>query len=268
MVKRLFWNRKGVDPSLFLEPLFVILIAAVVFSLLFARLHDIGSSTSFEKQFFAVDIALAVDSLQALKPGINARVEYLIPEFNVLLDDDSVLVYDSSPEDARKFWITRDNVLSIKEGSVPKNRRFSLFKSGNYFGIGDFDVNGVFCPEGRVDFKGSLDYDALSELGDSAVKIFSGDVSIYARAKETRPVLKVYFVGNSSLLACRIVKELKDEAIEGFAIVPLSAELVGPDDELAVLKEEESALFFDLPRSARDPLVRSRIGDVIRRILG
>jgi hypothetical protein len=269
-------DKRGVEIQF--RTAFEMAIAAIVLIMFMKNLYGVGSTVVFQEQTIVDDVGLALDALQAVRPDVNVVTSYQMPaKFGVEIASKRVTVFEKKPEDGRVFWFTEDPDFSYSYGAFPAQAKLQtliFFKIGNSAGVLKPEqsypkLSLPYCKPGsfskvRVQFESQ----SIASIGSQPVEIYSGGATIFAAVESGTPIVKVFVNNNpdSAELACNIVQSLFKTLpnLEGYAIVPLNAELMSRDDpRLAVASASGLAAFVQLSLPGVDSRTQAGIAQGI-----
>lgn len=266
-------NKRGLEMQL--RTAFEMAVAAMVLIMLFKNLYGLGSSAVIQERTLADDVGLLMDALQTVRPDVNLVTDYNFPaKFGIAIESKKVTVFEKKPDDGQIFWFTEDPDYKFTYNTFPskdQSQVLTFFKTGNSVGVAqNIQPNLVlpYCKTGAKKVRADFESQAIASIGKDAVEIFSGDARVFAAIETGTPVVKVFVNSNpeSAELACNIVQGLFKSIpnLEGFAIIPLNAELMHKDDpRLAVVSTSGLAAFVQLSLPSVDSGVQASVGQGI-----
>ncbi|MBS3148892.1 hypothetical protein J4219_08495 [Candidatus Woesearchaeota archaeon] len=221
--------KKGSIIDIVMQPLFVTMVAlGIVLVILLRSVYSIGSSTGFEEQFYAVDAALLIDSIQAVRSDANLEVKYGVPM--------GARVTSSKVEVASKSFPFSSSNYQLTGGTIGPNSR--IVRSGSTISVStaplalplpicvdNLDVRGVHSD--------NLEY--LRGMDVSPVDVVTGNIRVRASLNPSQVrALKVYVKDSelSKQLGCKIASRLvpKIAGLESVSIVPIYRALLSSSD--------------------------------------
>lgn len=255
-----FTSRRGTVADIVLSPTFVtILVLGFVFFRILGLVMDIGTSTAYDKHFYATDIGLLVDSLQAVYPDISLNVEYALPiAFAAKIAKGETSV--SLPrEEAAVFYYLEDPRYTSLDVTLVDKSPYQFQKRGFSLFVGEEPLYATpVCPNLEQTLAATIDSRALAEL-DSGVQLVSGDATIFAHTTDTSNAI-IYTNTNptSATVACTILQLIsRHPDVLGFAVVPLNPALLDDSDpRKKTALDPGVSLYVESPRI--DPFALSR----------
>lgn len=221
--------KKGTIVDIILEPLFVTMVAlGIVLVILLRSVYSIGSSTGFEEQFYAVDAALLIDSIQAVRSDANVEVNYGVP-FSAQIKSGEVEVKIKS------FPFSLSN-YQMSEGTIGSSSR--IIRSGSSISVSNAAL-ALPLPKcvDSLDVKGVVSDNVpyLRSMDAEPVTVVTGDVTVKAFLKPSElKSLKIYVKDSekSKQLGCKIASRLapKIAGLESIAIIPIYPSLLSSSD--------------------------------------
>lgn len=239
-----------------LMPMFAIGVAVLVLTTVGFKIYELGSSTEFEKQFYATDAGLLIDSLYAIRPDTNVYVDYLLPSsYGLNLRRNNVIVYRNQIKDGQRFWFNEDVDYTFHYKTFAPGRdtgSITLGRHGTTIGAIEPSLTPTpFC-EYQHNRRAAIEFDhrAVSSIGAEPVQLATGS-DLWIRAQHGTPRIIIYTNTNprSADYGCALLHALYEAIpdIEAYAIIPVNQQLIHPDDPRALLApSSRTAVFADI----------------------
>ncbi len=262
-------NKRANILDLVLQPLFVTIVAlGMVLLMILSSIHDIQSSTAYEKRFYAADAALLIDSLFALPKDANVETKYILPDFGLKAEHNTVTIL---PDERQNFYFTGDSLYSFRAAEFPEKTGTLLFyKTGNTVGIEKSSFNPNFnmpyCEPVEGKLKATVDYRAT--IGNIPALIIAGDALASIRLNSGgEQIVKIYVnsVKESEQIACYLSREFSDTFGTNTAVIPVNTQLLAVDDPRIMLKGTTPAFFIDIYGIPDDATSKAKIMQAVKK---
>ncbi|MBW3019541.1 hypothetical protein KY329_05150 [Candidatus Woesearchaeota archaeon] len=228
--------------------IFALLILFVIYFIgIYSNITPKAVREDFRERLYSSDIALTLDSMQALRRDLSAEMAYYLPEdLHAVIQPHRVLVYEQSPSTGEEFGFTINPEFNFPERSE-QDLQFHMARSGESMFVSESRINhldNIICPEikpvtGRVSVSPSF----FPSAADYLVNTFS----TVDYANEPSGGAFVGFIpgrGGVEILAnedgrglgCRIMKAfIRDHQFADINVIPVYGDFFRSDDARAGL---------------------------------
>ncbi|PIN75265.1 hypothetical protein COV18_03685 [Candidatus Woesearchaeota archaeon CG10_big_fil_rev_8_21_14_0_10_37_12] len=239
------------------SPLIMIALGVFVLVIVLVQVNKLGSSTDYQENFYARDLALHLDSIYAVRKDVNLATTYELPtQFNTLFNSGEIKLYQDSPLTGKTFWYNQDyqykplNNLNI----AGRTREYLHFaRQGNKISISADKPklsNNPYCEPDNKKFnletiRSQTAFDNIEE----GTELVTGDLTVYVKLTQGEPELTVYTSQhtNTIMIACTITQKLYGTLpkITEHVILPVNKKYLSADDiRRSITDSEEPALLI------------------------
>ena len=238
-------NKRGDAQELVLSHTFVTVLAlGVVLPMMLYYVYSVYEDTHFEKQYLAVNLALALDAVQSVNGNLDVIIapQKFTDKFSYLITKNKVEVFEKEdePGSGRYYFALRKD-LNFQQEILQKNEEQVLpriTKLGNNLEVSDVNtlnsrksIHTIECPAEETEVKKIFIKDTL--LGTKFKDLLSqsyfivnseneSDTNIITSSedrKDGKNILKVYIADNKSeRLACEVLNSIADKLLADFRI--------------------------------------------------
>lgn len=253
--------------DIMLTPTFVIIIAiGIVLISLLGAVYKIGQAEDYTTRFYAMDIALLLDSLQAVPKGINLELEYVLPPQHGLDIEPTKVTITSSVK--KSFYFTEDSYYTAPRVTYPatnESKTYTFYRAGNDIGImteGTPNLYNYYCEP--TDYHFSIQQ-TQAIIKDEPEQLITGGVILTAHQEPGQDLAKIYINGNpaSQHIACTIAKQLSTLYTMPVSIIPVNPAFLPKDDTLSTLNTLKPALHVAIQGLPTSTQTRSTITHAI-----
>lgn len=230
-------SRKAEEQTLFSMMTVVLVLGVVLFSFL-AYINQATSSTYYQKNFLATDLALLLDTIQLLDGNLELIYAPISTKNKFLYEfQNSQVKVSDSKLDVKKgngYFLMNKNIKLKNTAFESENNKIIVGKEGNVIFVNEnraVNLNTLECPKEKVPFVKSLTVKG-GELASTVNKIAASDfeegndlvlnVEVKDRQKN---YLKIFYPKNRERIACEIANRISEvEPFDGVSIIPSNIE--------------------------------------------
>ncbi|MCX6709282.1 MAG: hypothetical protein NTW67_06590 [Candidatus Woesearchaeota archaeon] len=247
-------NKKANIMEIVLSPPFMTVLALGLVGLtIFNAIVEVGTNKAYDEKIFSARNAMTRDALQAISKDTNAIIEIKIPE-GMGLEIGQHQARAAFGAAGHTFYYTKspDYLLLDAEFDPKKNNSpLAHYKIGNTIGTqSGFKPNLIipYCEQKTKPMKIQYEKQEINNIGKIAVKLTSGEMTIYAKEGTGEPVVKIYTNSeDGQKIACYIIQNIAEKfPIKGGAPIPVNTQLI-PDTDSRNLQSDQMLVEISLP---------------------